>query len=64
MKEPLQPEERVFGTLRNLQKIAETEDLNANRARILHMLDRALSWEGQIISIDASSNIENASPSV
>jgi hypothetical protein len=37
----LRPEELVFGTLRNLQKIAQTEDLKASRERILHMVDRA-----------------------
>jgi hypothetical protein len=44
----LRPEELVFGTLRNLQKIAQTEDLKASRERILHMVDRALSWEGEL----------------
>jgi hypothetical protein len=44
----VRPEELVFGTLRNLQKIAQTEDLKASRERILHMVDRALSWEGEL----------------
>jgi hypothetical protein len=44
----LRPEELVFGTLRNLQKIAQTEDLKASRERILHMVDRTLSWEGEL----------------
>jgi hypothetical protein len=38
----LRPEELVFGTLRNLQKIAQTEDVKASQERILHMVDGAL----------------------
>lgn len=44
----LTPEQRVFGTLRNLQSIAQTEDMNANRDRIVRMIDRAISWEGRL----------------
>lgn len=46
----LKPEERVFRTLRNLQKIALEDDLNARREAIILALDRALSWEGQLFS--------------
>ena len=49
-EEPLKPEDRVSGALRNLQNMAKTEDLNANRSLILHMLDRALSWDGELTS--------------
>ena len=45
----LTPKQRVFGTLRNLRKMAETDDLNASRAQIIRSLDRALSWEDELV---------------
>lgn len=49
----LSPRERVFKTLRNLQKLAlESEDLNADRAAILKALERAVSWEDELKSAD------------
>lgn len=47
----LRPEERVFGTLRNLRRIVKkAPDLNAERDLLLHMIERARSWEGQFFS--------------
>lgn len=49
------PKERVFGTLRNLQRLVdEAEDLNEVRDRIAVAIDRCLSWEGELINLDAS----------
>lgn len=49
MREPLTPKQRVFGTLRNLLKIANTSrDLNKDRERLCIALDRCLSWESHL----------------
>ncbi|MDH1341881.1 hypothetical protein EQ826_01625 [Ectopseudomonas mendocina] len=49
------PKERVFGTLRNLQRLVdETEDLNALKDRLAVAIDRCLSWESELINLDAS----------
>jgi hypothetical protein len=64
----LSPRERVFGTLRNLQRLAqEGEDLNAKRAIILRALDRAISWESEIVSANwptADRPFSDTAPSV
>lgn len=45
----LTPKQRVFGTLRNLLKMARDEDLNEKRPVIVQALDRCLSWESELI---------------
>lgn len=53
MKEPLTIEQRVFGAIYNFRRIIETEaDLNTCRERLRRMLDNALSWDGELISVD------------
>lgn len=59
MKEPLTPHQRVFGTLKNMLRIAtETPDLNAERERLKVGLDRAISWESELVDRDARSRDE------
>lgn len=44
------PKERVFGTLKNLKKIIdESPDLNARRDQLSRSLDRAISWEPELV---------------
>lgn len=48
--ETLSPKERVFGTLRGLIfRIANAEDLNSERERLVIALDRCISWESELI---------------
>lgn len=52
LMEPLSPKQRVFGTLRNLLRLVQQEqDLNAHRERLEVSLDRAISWESQLIDL-------------
>ena len=47
----MSPRERVFATLRLLYEMAQDgADLDLRRPLILQALDRALSWESQIVS--------------
>ena len=47
------PKERVFGTLKNLLKIVDSDArLDADRARIRLALERCISWESQLSNID------------
>ena len=49
----LSPRERVFGTIHNLARMAESEpDLNAKRDAIATALERASSWETELQSKD------------
>lgn len=53
--EPMTPKERVFGTLRNLQRIVEeTTDLNTERERLATALDRCVSWESELADVCAT----------
>lgn len=46
------PKERVFGTLKNLLKMADSRaSLDAERARIKLALERCISWESQLANI-------------
>ncbi len=48
--ENMTPKERVFGTLRGLIfRIANAEDLNSERERLVIALDRCISWESELI---------------
>lgn len=47
------PKERVFGTLKNLLKMADSgTSLDTERARIKLALERCISWESQLINSD------------
>ena len=49
------PKERVFGTLKNLLKIIQSDaNLDADRARIALALERCISWESQLRDIGDS----------
>lgn len=49
--DPLTPEQRIFGSLRNMRAlVSDGADLNAEREALLRSLDRALSWEGEFSS--------------
>jgi hypothetical protein len=48
--ENMTPKERVFGILRGLIfRIANAEDLNSERERLVIALDRCISWESELI---------------
>jgi len=56
--EQMTPKERVFGTLRNLQRIvAETENLNTERERLETAIDRCISWESELVDV-VTHNVE------
>jgi hypothetical protein len=62
LEEPLTPDQRVFGNLHSLEKmIAEIEDLNTVREQIAYLLEQAISWEGQLISVDDSTEQNSVS---
>lgn len=49
------PKERVFGTLRNLQRLVdEADDLNAIKDRLSVAIDRCISWESELADLDAA----------
>lgn len=51
--ENITPKERVFGTLRSLIfRIANADDLNIERERLVISLDRCISWEEELIDKD------------
>ncbi|MBI4293624.1 MAG: hypothetical protein HY661_19280 [Betaproteobacteria bacterium] len=61
MDEPLTPHQRVFGTLKNMLRIAtEAPDLNAERERLKLGLDRAISWESELVDKSTNNNSEPA----
>ena len=48
------PKQRVFGTLRNLQRLVdEADDLNTIRERLSVALERCITWEGELVDLDA-----------
>ncbi|WP_324734109.1 hypothetical protein [Pseudomonas paeninsulae] len=48
------PKERVFGTLRNLQRLVdEAEDMAAIKGRLAVAIDRCLSWESELADLNA-----------
>jgi len=52
------PKQRVFGTLKKLLKVAESDiNLEAERARIKVALERCISWEGQLSDIRDSEQL-------
>lgn len=49
------PKERVFGTLRNLQRLVdEADDLNVIKDRLAVAIDRCISWESELADLDAT----------
>jgi len=47
------PKEHVFGMLKWFKDFAETGDMNANRDHVVRMLERALSWEDELVNKDS-----------
>lgn len=51
--ETMTPKQRVFETLRNLHAVVcKTEDLNDIRAKLRVALERCVSWESELMSVD------------